>query len=167
MYTLDIQDENIFDFYNMHKIKCVGKCTNGLTPQNYKAKFFLTNHGKMYEAYEELYGLDDIKVTMKEVENFIMPTGNEWVFQKWSGVERNAMKKDIIDGLGNMVFSKDGFVIFKQMYYQENCACMGGIDDIYIYEPSTRSEFKKLLEETEANLENEEYIMAVDEEIER
>ena len=166
MYTLDIQDENIFEFYNMSKIKCIGKCTKGTTPQDYKAKFFLTNRGKKYEAFEELHGLEDIKVTLKEVDTFTLPGGQYWAYQKWSGITRDAMKKHIIDNLGEMAFSKDGFVIFKQMYYQENGACMGGIDDIYIYEPTTKKEFKELLAETEANLTyvKEEHTSIIDDE---
>ena len=156
MYTLDIQDKNIFDPYDLHKIHCIGKCTKGYGPENYESRYFLVYKDKKYLANEILHTVNDIRLTLKEVSNFEVP--DDFLCYKFTGIMRDGLKKQIIENVGEMAYYKNGFAMFKQMYYQGNGALMGGIDDIYEYEPITVQEMKDLIKEKEKKLDKNETI---------
>ena len=53
----------------------------------------------------------------------------------------------MIKAYEHMTYSKDGFVIFKQMYAMQGGAALGGIDDVYEYDRATYSSLRKRLDE--------------------
>ena len=146
MYTLNIENERLFDERNYYKLKCIGKCTKGFDPSFFRAKYFLTCHDKNYVAYERLNTLDDIKVDVVEVENFEVPEDYDQ-YMLFAGIEENPIKERIANEVGNAVLKFRGFYLFRQMYYTSTGCAMGGIDDSFKYENVNLRKFKKEVKE--------------------
>ena len=147
MYNLNFETENIFQEKYPYKIHCIGKYVKGNNPYNHTAVYYFLSHDRKYEVEEVLHGLEDINITVREVEEFALPNdvGIDYaIFKRAVGY---GLKYDMIKEFEHMTFSKDGFVIFKQMYTMRGGAALGGIDDIYEYERGTYSKLRKRLDD--------------------
>lgn len=149
MYDVNFETENIFTDKYMYKVHCIGKCQKGHTPTHQDTHYYFISHGKKYMVSEILRGLEDIKITIKEVEDFILPTEDNFEYMLFKREVAYGYKYNLIKRLENMTYSKDGFVIFKQMVYQDTNSALGGIDDIYEYEETTAKIFKEKLDNCE------------------
>lgn len=145
MYNLEFKCNNIFNQDHPYKIHCIGKCQKGMTPLYHDTYYYFISHGKKYEVSEILRGLENINIVVKEVENFELPNESGFEYLLFRKELQQGYKYDLIKKMENMTYSKDGFVIFKQMYYQDNCSALGGIDDVYEYESTNKRNFEKML----------------------
>ena len=148
MYQVEFEaKENIFSPKYQYKIHCIGKCVKGNTPFDQTSIFYFVSHGKKYEIIEKLKTLEDISVTLREVENFSLPLDPKIdyaIFKKITN--RSNIKYKMIKEYEDMTYQKDGFVIFKQMYIAENGILLGGIDDPFEYERATYNSLKERLD---------------------
>lgn len=149
MYNLNFETDNIFRENFPYKIHCIGKCEKQTGPMSNEAIYYFISHGAKYEVEESVKGLDDINVTLRQVEEFTLPDDRQMNYAIFKRVVNHGVKYDMIKRYEGMTYSKDGFVIFKQMYAQTGCAVLGGIADIYEYERATYSELRKKLDKQE------------------
>lgn len=150
MYTLDFQTDNIFNNKHMYTIHCIGKCTNGHTPQYQDNIYYFLSHEIKYEVHESLRTLDDVKIVVKQVEEFTLPPDFD-TYEIFKREETRGMKYNMLKRLEDQTYSKDGFFIFKQMLYADTSMAIGGIADIYEFERASFSKLKKMLDTMKYN----------------
>ena len=147
MYNLNFETENIFNEDYPYKIHCIGKYVKGKNPYNHEARYYFVSHSEKYEVIEVLHGLEDINVTIKKVEEYTLPNESGIDYAIFKREVNHGIKYDMIKAYEHMTYSKDGFVIFKQMYAMQGGAALGGIDDVYEYNRATYSSLRKRLDE--------------------
>lgn len=147
MYNLNFETENIFKEDFPYKIHCIGKYVKGRSPYNHEARYFFVSHGKKYEVIEILHGLEDVNVIVRMVDEYTLPDENNIDYAIFKREVSYGIKYDMIKQFEDMTYSKDGFVIFKQMYAMQGGAALGGIDDVYEYEKATYKSLRKRLDE--------------------
>lgn len=155
MYNLDFQCDNIFRHNFPYKIHCIGKCEKQTGMFACEGIYYFISHGERYEVQESVKGLEDITVILRKVEDFTLPNDPAMNYAIFKREVSHGVKYDMIKRYEGMTYSKDGFVIFKQMYAQSDCAALGGIADVYEYEHTNYAGLRRKLDTMEYDKETD------------
>lgn len=142
-YEVMIKSENIFDILYPYKIKCLGKQIEDTDSQTTAVTYFFYSHGNKFELKEISTIHQEYHIELKQVKDFnILKDSTLLCF---TGEIEEGLKKQKAEFYKDITFYKDGFYIFKSIILKNDMPYIGGVIDIYKFQPCNLSNFKSML----------------------
>lgn len=142
-YEVRIESENIFDILYPYKIKCLGKQIN-TDSQNTTVTYFFYSHGNKFELKEVSTMHQGYHIVLKQVKDFNILKDSALL--SFTGEIEEDLKKQEAEFYKDIAFYKDGFYIFKSIVLKNDRPYIGGVIDIYKFQPCNLSNFKSILD---------------------